>query len=152
MENGTQQASSIIESFPWEHLVTRDRIMELHARAILEHNKEPLETGPAHADCVDAKLGNAWQAESYVADEDAKSGICFAGFLLVYLAVGHCFPDGNKRIGWAAAMAVLAALGLTVKATDDECTDFVERIASGQIREGLDAVHWIAVRLDAPDL
>jgi prophage maintenance system killer protein len=118
---------------------------------MLEHSKVTLETGPVHADCVDGKLGNAWQSESYISDEDAKAGICFAGFLLFYLTVGHCFPDGNKRIGWISAIAVLASLGLTVKAADDEAEQFVDRIASGQVREGLQAVQWIAARLDAPN-
>jgi prophage maintenance system killer protein len=125
--------------------------MELHQRAMLEHNTVALKVGPQHADCVDGKIGNAWQSELYVSDEDAKKGICFAGFLLFYLTMGNCFPDGNKRIGWIAAMTVLSEVGLTVKATDEEAEAFVTKIAAGLIRSGLEVVNWIAGRLDAPD-
>ncbi len=48
----------------------------------------------------------------------------FRGCLLYYLMKNHCFVDGNKRVGWAACMEVLRALGLTVTATDKEAEDF----------------------------
>jgi len=85
-------------------------------------------------------------------DDDAKPGICFAGFILFYLVLGNCFPDGNKRVGWAAAMTVLAALGLTIKATDDEVVELVTSIAEGRIRDGVRVVKWIGARIDAPDM
>jgi len=90
-------------------------------------------------------------AEQYtLADEDAKPGLCFTGYLLYYLVRDHCFPDGNKRAAWAASMAVLASMGLTVKATDDEAYSLVDRIATGGIDEGAEVVQWLAERLEAP--
>jgi prophage maintenance system killer protein len=136
---------------PWESLLTSQKVMELHARAMLEHSEAILQTGPLHEDCVEGKLGNAWQSESYVTDEDAKHGLCFAGFLLFYLTLGNCFPEGNKRIGWISATVVLASLGLTVKATDDEAEGFVTRIADGTTRNALEVIQWLAARVEAPD-
>jgi death-on-curing protein len=73
--------------------------------------------------------------------------------LLFYLVSNHCFVDGNKRIGWLAAMRVLLSFGLTVSATDDEAEAFCMRIADSQkadaIRDGQDVVIWLSERLEA---
>jgi prophage maintenance system killer protein len=135
---------------PWGSLISTEKIIALHGEAIARYSQTSPAIGTHAGDCVDGKLGNAWTSESYRVDEDAKPGICFAGFLLFYLVVGNCFPDGNKRVGWAAAMSVLASLGLTVKVTDDEVVELVRGIADGTIRDGLKVVQWIGSRLDAP--
>ena len=135
---------------PWSALINSDKVMALHAEAIRRYTNRPLAVGLHAKDCVDGKLGNAWTSEDYRVDEDAKPGICFSGFLLFYLVLGNCFPDGNKRAGWASAMSVLASLGLTVKATDEEAVALVTSIADGTVRNGLEVVHWIAARLYAP--
>jgi death-on-curing protein len=137
---------------PWHLLISTERVIALHKEGLARHSETTLPSGTHAADCVDGKIGNAWTSEAYRVDEDAKPGVCFAGFLLFYIVLGNCFPDGNKRAGWAAAMSVLASLGLTVKATDDEATDFVLKIAAGQIRNGLEVVQWIATRLEAPEV
>lgn len=139
---------------PWESLISLERIMELHGKAMTKVGQAPTVDRKTR-DCVDGRLGNAWTGESYVGDaRDARPGLCFAGFLLFYLVRDHCFPDGNKRIGWVAAMEILARIGLTVKATDDEATDFVTRIADQErddsVKSGLDASLWLAGRLEAP--
>jgi death on curing protein len=109
--------------------------------------------GKPSEDCVDGKIGNAWTSEAYRDDEDgAVPGLCFAGYLLYYLVRGHCFPDGNKRAAWAASMDVLAHIGLTVEASEDEAYDLVIGIAEGKISGGIDVVRWISKRLKAPDL
>jgi hypothetical protein len=96
--------------------------------------------------------GNAWTSETYRADEDnVYPGLCFCGFLLYYLVRGHCFPDGNKRVAWASAMAILASIGLTVNATDDESYDLVIRIAEGKIQSGMEVVQWLGRKLEAPE-
>lgn len=135
---------------PWHSLISTEKVVALHGEAILRYSQTPLAIGTHAHDCVDGKLGSAWTSESYRVDEDAKPGMCFAGFLLFYLVVGNCFPDGNKRVGWAAAMSVLASLGLTVRATDDEAVELVRGIAEGTIRSGLQVVQWLGSRLEAP--
>jgi prophage maintenance system killer protein len=137
---------------PWHSLISTDKVLDLHAEAITRWNQTPLPVGMDARNCVDGKLGSAWTSESYCVDDAAKAGVCFAGFLLFYLVQGSCFPDGNKRVGWEAAMSVLASLGLTVAASDDEAVDIVMSIADGRIRNGLEIVQWIARRLEAPQV
>jgi death-on-curing protein len=79
-------------------------------------------------------------------------GLCFAGCLLYYLVKNHCFIDGNKRVGWAACMEVLRALGLTVNATDAEVEGFCLAILdkdSEVARNAVDVSAWLAPRLIA---
>src|ERR1700744_4551120 len=99
---------------PWGSLISTDKIVALHGEGIARYSQAALAVGAHAVDCVDGKIGSAWTFESYRVDDDAKPGICFAGFLLFYLVVGNCFPDGNKRAGWSAAMSVLAYLGLNI--------------------------------------
>jgi hypothetical protein len=47
-------------------------------------------------------------------------------------------------------MAILASIGLTVSASDDEAYALVDRIANGLIKDGMDVVHWLTARLEAP--
>jgi death on curing protein len=137
---------------PWNHLISLDRVLELHQRGLLEHSQAVLAVGELAKDCVDGRLGNAWTSETYRADEDdIYPGLCFCGFLLYYLVRGHCFPDGNKRVAWASAMAVLASIGLTINATDDESYDLVIGIAEARIRSGMEVVQWLGRKLEAPE-
>ena len=129
------------------HLISTERILELHSQALIQCNQEQLAIGDVHRECVEGKIGNAWTAETYVDQPNILSGLCFAGYLLFYLVKGHCFPDGNKRIGWIAAIAVLAELGLTVNATDEEAISLVLDVANDQIKDGNHIVHWLARHL-----
>jgi death on curing protein len=136
----------------WADLITIAEVLRLHARGILEHNQTPVAINKAVEDCVEGRIGNAWTSEGYCSDEDAKPGLCFAGYLLYYLTRDHCFLDGNKRAAWSTAMAVLASLGLTVSASDDESYSLVDRIANGVIKDGMEVVYWLAARLEAPEI
>lgn len=137
---------------PWHELISLEAVLDLHERAMIEHGTTGLQVGQHSVDCIDGKIGNAWNSESYrSADDNSIPGLCFAGYLLYYIVKGHCFPDGNKRAGWATAMAVLARLGLTVKATDDEAVEFVLRIATGEVKAASEAVYWLARRLESPE-
>ena len=75
------------------------------------------------------------------------TGICFCGYLLYYLAIKHCFADGNKRVAWSSAMWVLECMGLTVAAPDQDVIDYVLAIADGKVESGEDVVNWLADRL-----
>lgn len=134
----------------WQDFITADRVMELHAESIKRYSKAALRVGNSHRDCVEEKLGNAWTAERYSASTDmSRSGLCFAGYLMFYLANGNCFPEGNKRVGWASAMAVLAELGLSVQATTREAEEFLLRIVAHDVADGNEVVIWLAQRLQA---
>ena len=133
------------------NLITVEEVRQLHAEGVKRHGGSAIV--PKSADnCVDGRIGNAALAEQYVTDDERmRPGLCFAGFLLFYLVQGHCFTDGNKRVGWSAAMRVLADLGLTVEASDDEAYDFCCGITSGNVKNGRQVVKWFAQRLTAPN-
>lgn len=147
------KACSMIDSRkPWLSLITPERVVALHARGIREHSQAPLSSEQLSDECVDGKLGNAWTSEQYrFEDENVKQGLCFAGYALFYLARSGCFVDGNKRVAWATATAVLGGLGLTVIASDEDVIDFVLGIADGRIQDGIEVARWLGLRLAAPD-
>ena len=141
-----------MDPIDWQHLVTTEQILSLHEQSLRSFHQDPLSIGIEHKNCVEGKIGNAWLAEQYSSEEqNVRSGLCFAGYLMFYLVNGHCFPDGNKRIGWIAAMTVLASLGLTVRSTDENAIELVLRIARNEIQDGSAVVQWLAARLEAPE-
>lgn len=137
----------------WQRLVTTDRIIELHAKALQEIGQDPLPIGARQRSCVEEKLGNALLAEEYSSRDisNVLGGLCLAGYLMFYLVNGHCFLDGNKRIGWIAAMTVLAELGLTIQSTEEEAIQLVQRVASNDIADGREVVQWLAEHLHSPN-
>ena len=136
----------------WQHLITIDKIIAFHSKSLQRVGQDPIPIGSEQTDCVEARIGNAWLAEQYSSANTSNTlnGLCFAGYLMFYLVKDHCFPDGNKRIGWIAAMAVLASLGLTIRSTDEDAIDLVQGIASNEISGGGDVVRWLADRLEPP--
>jgi hypothetical protein len=136
---------------PFSHLITRGEVLDLHKIGIRSHGGFRDALKPESGDCVDGKLGSAWHSELLRGQEiGALYGLCFAGHLLYYLARAQCFADGNKRVAWASAMTVLAALGLTIRASQQEVTEYVELVAAGRVTGGADVVLWLAHRLEAP--
>lgn len=132
---------------PWAHLVDKARVIELHAKAIERYGG--LKTEPKEG-CVEGSLGNAWTAESYEEGSDhGMAGLTFAACALLYLATNHCFGDGNKRVSWSTLADILAKLGLSIDATQDEAEAFVTQIAEGRLRERPQIICWIAERLVA---
>jgi death-on-curing protein len=120
---------------PWATRITVDDILALHQEGILRYGGD---YSPPASGCIERSLGAAYNAELYTQTEDSRMGLCFAGCLLFYLTQNHCFTDGNKRIGWMAAVEVLRKFGLTVQATDDEACLFCLRIVSGEIERATD--------------
>jgi len=135
---------------PWHRLMAMDTVIALHKLGIDKYGGDH---SPPKENCLEQSLGGAYSAEQYTSTEDSVEGLIFAGYLLFYLVSNHCFVDGNKRIGWLAAMRVLLSLGLTVSATDDEAEEFCMRIADSQkldaIRDGQNVVIWLSERLEA---
>jgi death-on-curing protein len=130
----------------FEELITTDRIFSLHKEAVKKFGGGG--TGPGNSGCVEGALGAAWSAELYDDHPDKIVGLSFAGHLLFYLVKDHCFSDGNKRVGWLAAVVVLGDLGLSVGSSEDDAHGLVDRIATGAIRSGGDVVSWLADRLE----
>jgi death on curing protein len=138
---------------PWEQWIDFQTIDLLYGEGI---NRYGGLRSPSKDGCIEAALGAAYNAEMYsmpdVDSETVVTGICFCGYLMFYIATKHCFTDGNKRIAWTSAMWVLAIMGLTVNASDQEAIDFTLALAGGKIAAGEDVVNWIAERLvEIPD-
>lgn len=107
---------------------------------------------PSASECVKSCIGNAGLAEQYVTDEASlQPGLVFVGFLLFYLVKDHCFPDGNKRVGWLAAMEILADLGIAINASTEDAFNFVDEISCGNVENGRQVVQWLAQRVEAPE-
>ena len=136
---------------PWAQWITRSDIDSLHEEGLLKGGK----ASPEQTGCVDGALGAAYNAELYVMPEiegeQTISGIVFCGCLLFYLITKNCWVDGNKRVGWLAAMYVLLKLGLIVQASDDEAEAFCLAVAAGAIKSANDTVNWLAEHLAAVD-
>lgn len=58
-----------------------------------------------------------------------------AAALLHSLVTSHPLVDGNKRVGLAAALLLLALNGVRLNATDDELFTSIMTVASGELRD-----------------
>jgi death-on-curing protein len=58
-----------------------------------------------------------------------------AAAYLFHLVQNHAFIDGNKRIGLAATIGFLGLNDLWLEATEAELTEFVLRVASGELHK-----------------
>lgn len=56
-----------------------------------------------------------------------------AAALLHSLVRNHALVDGNKRLGWAAARALLRINGVRVLAPEDDAVALVVAVASGEL-------------------
>jgi death-on-curing family protein len=132
----------------WNHLISRDKILALHQSGIELYGGDLL---PPRENCLEQSMGNAYTAEQYKSSDDSVEGFIFSAYLLFYLVDNHCFTDGNKRIGWLAAMQVLLGLGLTVNATNNEAFDFCMRIADSTkancVTDAQEVLEWISDRI-----
>jgi death-on-curing protein len=139
-----------VSAEPWAYLISVEVLFELHASSIKRYGGDPAPT--PREGCLEGSLGAAWNAELYTASDNIVQGLCFAGCLLYYLIMNHCFIDGNKRMAWAACMEVLRCLGLTVNTTDDAVEEFCVSIVIGLVANALDVVQWLAPKIEAlPD-
>ncbi|CAM2961283.1 type II toxin-antitoxin system death-on-curing family toxin [Actinomyces slackii] len=55
-----------------------------------------------------------------------------AAALLESLVRNHALVDGNKRLGWLAALVLLDINGCSIESPDDEAYDLVMRVADGR--------------------
>lgn len=58
-----------------------------------------------------------------------------AAALLHSLVTSHPLVDGNKRVGLAAALLLLALNGMRLAASDDELFSLTLAVASGELRD-----------------
>jgi death on curing protein len=135
---------------PWEHLISLETIIELHGEDIARYGGAASDPKPG---CVEGSAGGAFNAGLYNAKSDppsdAEIALVFAGYLLFYLAKNHCFVDGNKRIAWSACMHVLATLGLTLSASEEDAVLYVDAVVNDRVDNGADVVIWLEENLAA---
>jgi death on curing protein len=129
---------------PWSDLISAETIMSLYQEGIERYGGKRSDPKPG---CLEGSAGNAYNAGLYNAKNDppspAEIALVFSGYLLFYLAKDHCFIDGNKRIAWTSCMYVLASLGLTLAASQDEAEQFMDAVVRDLIDNGADVVLWL---------
>lgn len=109
-----------------EWMIESARVHELHAIAIDRWGGMP---GVKSAGCVDSSVQSALTAAYYANPEDEPDPLTVAVHVLVYLALNHCFHDGNKRIALMACVELLNRIGLTIAGDQDEIAEMVESVA-----------------------
>lgn len=69
-----------------------------------------------------------------------------AAMLLYFLAKGHCFPDGNKRVAIMAAVVFLEINGYETTFDDDEGYKITIEVSSSSIPEPdrIAYIKWLA--------
>ena len=131
---------------PWSGLITIARLREFHTIGLKRYGGKDGPGDPSA--CLDAAVGAAYSAELYTTGKrHATAGLPFSGYLIFYIALRHCFVDGNKRVAWMAAMEVLAQHGLSVRASIDEAHDMIEAVLNHQLESGEQVTAWLAPRL-----
>lgn len=123
---------------------TAARVLDLHARTVEIQTGVAYERRPSELGCVEGCLASAKQAAFYERPESGEGDpLNAAGSVLYYLTRRHGFTDGNKRIGWLAAVDYLACRRLDVRATDDEVCDLRLGVAEGRVERGV-VTSWFA--------
>lgn len=117
------------ETFQWE-FPEANEIDALHDEAIRLFGGTP---GVLDKNCPEAKIAAAKNALLYGTPEDEEPELLRAAAqLLFYLTTGHCYVDGNKRVGWLAALRLLDINGIRLRGDDPEAPLLVNRVASNE--------------------
>ncbi len=124
--------------------LTAARVLDLHSRTVEVQTGTTYERRPSELGCVEGCLASARQAAFYERPESGEDDpLTVAGSALYYLTKRHCFTDGNKRIGWLAAVDFLACRRLDVVATDDEVYGLCLGVAEGRVERPA-VIAWFA--------
>jgi death-on-curing protein len=130
------------------NLITPERVMALHREGSARYGGDPTQR-EGDVECVDGRIGGAVNAAAYSPEGDDDSGLIFAAFLLYYLAKGHCFVDGNKRVAWLAAIECFKNIQVTMAADEDEAYELVINVSSeGSKVTPAEIAIWMAERLE----
>lgn len=134
------------EEQPWTALVTREQVVRLHSRGLVEYGGEG--DSKEWDGCIDGHLDAAWTAEKYFQTETygGVPGLIFAGFLMHQLITDNCFADGNRAVAWLAGAYVLRQIGLTVSCTGAEAHAMFTEVMIEK-KEPPYVVRWVADRL-----
>jgi death on curing protein len=123
-------------------LVTTDEVLQLHSEIMTQH-RQPYSPRADEAGCIGSKIYTSTVAASARSATGQIDPLHFASYLLYYIAKGHCFTDGNKRIAWAIAVDVLLRVGLDVEANDDDAVSMVNNLIA-QEQPASFVIDWFA--------
>ena len=70
-----------------------------------------------------------------------------AAAYLFHVARNHPFIDGNKRAGFACALAFLRLNGHRIMAREDDAVDLVLRVATGEASKA-EAAMWLQMHVE----
>lgn len=120
--------------------IEADEINALHDATIAKYGGMP---GIRDNGCPDEKIGNAKNGALYASnDNDEPDLLLAAAYLIVYLARGHCYTDGNKRIAWLAALHLFHINGIELRGDESEAASLIERVAQSKADVG-DVIAWL---------
>lgn len=107
--------------------LTLDEVLALHADQIARYGGRP---GLRDLGLLESALGTprATFGRGYLHPSLPEMAAAY----LFHLAGNHPFVDGNKRVGLAAAIALLGLNGLWLEANPDELAELVLRTARGE--------------------
>jgi len=100
-------------------------ILAIHEEQILEHGGLG---GLRDANLLDSALARPQNAFAYGEEDLCKLAALYAGGIVK----NHPFADGNKRTGYVACELFLAANGLTLTASDEECIAMTLALAASE--------------------
>lgn len=122
--------------------IDAEELNALHDDAIAKYGGM---SGVRDRGCPDEKIGNAKTGAFYAAASNENEDpdlLLAAAYLIVYLAKGHCYTDGNKRIAWLAALRLFHINGLELRGDELEAASLIERVAQSQA-DVADVIAWL---------
>jgi len=125
----------------YEYLQAEDVIV-IHEYAIKRYGGLPGLNPKEGMHCVKAKCYLPQQSFS---GEDPYPTIAEkAAVYMYYFTIGHCFLDGNKRIGYLTASTFLNLNGYEIVVSDEELYRMSMSIGNDKARASLEeVVHWM---------
>lgn len=117
--------------------LTKNQILMLHRELIRETGGSD---GPRDGGLLDSALNAPFQSFD---GTDTFPSVQQKGARLGFgLIRNHAFIDGNKRIGAHAMLVFLSLNGIDLDYTQDELSDMILKVASGELSFE-DMVRWI---------
>jgi death on curing protein len=125
--------------------LVREAVDDMHAELIAEHGGA---AGVRHGgdDLIESALTRPWHRYRY---ENAGLFELAAAYLFG-LAKNHGYLDGNKRIGFAAAVSFLDMNGIALTASEPDAHQCVIAVVEGRLTEH-DLSLWIESHSEPTD-
>jgi death-on-curing protein len=110
----------------------------IHAELLAEHGGL---IGPSREGALEAALARPRQLHHHEPGSSLERLAAAYGFAL---SRGHCFPDGNKRLGFVAIDVFLRLNGKQLTATEEDAVVTMLAVAAGEMNED-ELAKWIEI-------